>query len=65
MGIGNWEREMFIESSSFAASAATGIGVVNAGGAALMLLMVATPVGWISCWWSSGGRYCSCGLYYR
>jgi hypothetical protein len=44
---GNWEREMFIESSSFALSAATGIGVVNAGGAALMFLMVATPVGWV------------------
>ncbi|WP_028470999.1 hypothetical protein [Neptunomonas japonica] len=46
-GGGNWEREMFIESTSFAASAATGIGVVNAGGAALMFLMVATPVGWV------------------
>jgi hypothetical protein len=44
---GNWEREMFIESSSFAASAATGIGVVNVGAAALTFLMVATPVGWI------------------
>lgn len=43
----NWEREMFIESSSFAVSAATGIGVVNAGGAALTFLMVATPVGWV------------------
>ncbi|GAA6171672.1 hypothetical protein NBRC116592_13420 [Colwellia sp. KU-HH00111] len=43
----NWEREMFIESSSFALSAATGIGVVNAGGAALTFLMVATPVGWV------------------
>jgi len=38
---------MFIESSSFAASAAAGIGVVNAGGAALTFLMVATPVGWV------------------
>lgn len=43
----NWEREMFIESTSFVASAAAGIGVVNAGSAALVLLMVATPVGWV------------------
>ena len=43
----NWEREMFIESSSFVASAATGIGVVNAGAAALTFLVVATPVGWV------------------
>lgn len=43
----NWEREMFIESSSFATSAATGIGVVNAGAAALTFLVVATPVGWV------------------
>ncbi len=38
---------MFIESSSFALSAAAGVGVVNAGGAALTFLMVATPVGWV------------------
>ncbi|WP_077343551.1 hypothetical protein [Pseudocolwellia agarivorans] len=44
---GNWEREMFIESSSFAASATVGIGAVNAGAAALTFLMVATPVGWV------------------
>lgn len=43
----NWEREMFIESSSFAASAAVGIGTVNAGAAAITFLMVATPVGWV------------------
>ncbi len=43
----NWEREMFIESSSFAASATVGIGTVNAGVAALTFLMVATPVGWV------------------
>lgn len=41
---GNWEREMFIESSSFIASAAIGSGVVKAG---LGLLIVATPVGWV------------------
>lgn len=44
---GNWEREMFIESSSFAASAITGTAVVNAGIAALSFMMVATPVGWV------------------
>lgn len=41
---GNWEREMFIESSSFATSAIAGTLAVNAG---LALLMVATPVGWV------------------
>lgn len=44
---GNWEREMFIESSSFAASAIAGTIAVNAGTAALTFLMVATPVGWV------------------
>ena len=44
---GNWERDMFIESSSFVASAAAGIGAVNAGAAALTFLMVATPIGWV------------------
>jgi len=44
---GNWEREMFIESSSFAASAITGTAVVNVGSAALGFLMVATPIGWV------------------
>lgn len=41
---GEWERELFIESSSFAASALTGMAAVNVG---LSLLMVATPVGWV------------------
>lgn len=41
---GNWEREMFIESSSFAASAIAGTAVVNAG---LALLVFATPFGWV------------------
>jgi hypothetical protein len=40
----NWEREMFIESSSFAVSAVAGSLAVDAG---LALLMVATPVGWV------------------
>lgn len=40
----NWERELFIESSSFALSAAAGSAVVKAG---LGLMLVATPVGWV------------------
>ncbi|VAW84679.1 hypothetical protein MNBD_GAMMA18-1216 [hydrothermal vent metagenome] len=44
---GDWERELFIESSSFALSAVTGVIAVNAGTAALTFLTVATPVGWI------------------
>ncbi len=40
---GNWEREMFVESSSFALSAVAGTAAVNAG---LGLLLFATPVGW-------------------
>ncbi len=44
---GNWEREMFVESSSFAASAGAGIFAVNAGTAVLGLVLVATPVGWV------------------
>jgi hypothetical protein len=43
---GNWERDLFIESSSFALSAAAGTVAVNVGGAALTFLMVATPIGW-------------------
>ena len=43
----NWERDLFIESSSFAISAASGTAVVNAGGAALGFLVVATPIGWV------------------
>ncbi|MCP4276553.1 MAG: hypothetical protein GY779_09405 [Gammaproteobacteria bacterium] len=38
---GEWERELFIESSSFAASAITGW-------AAVTFLVVATPVGWVA-----------------
>ncbi|WP_281557312.1 hypothetical protein [Thalassomonas sp. RHCl1] len=44
---GNWHRQMFIESSGFAASAAAGTIAINAGGAALSMLMVATPIGWV------------------
>lgn len=44
---GNWERDLFVESSSFVASALTGTAVVNAGAAALGFLVVATPIGWV------------------
>jgi len=44
---GNWERELFVESSSFAVSAGAGILTAKAGTAALMFLTVATPVGWV------------------
>lgn len=44
---GNWERDLFIESSSFAVSAGAGMLAVSAGSAALTFLMVATPVGWV------------------
>lgn len=41
---GNWERDLFIESSSFAASAGTGLITLKAG---LALLLIASPAGWI------------------
>jgi len=41
---GDWEREMLIESLSFAASTTAGVGVVKAG---LYFLAVATPAGWV------------------
>lgn len=44
---GEWERELFVESSSFAASAITGTAMVNAGAATLGFLIVATPIGWV------------------
>ncbi len=44
---GEWERELFIESSSFALSAGSGIIAVNAGTAALGILIAATPIGWV------------------
>lgn len=40
----NWERDLFIESSSFAASAVAGTFAVKAG---LGLLLMATPAGWL------------------
>lgn len=44
---GEWERELFIESSSFALSAGIGIAAVNVGTAALGLVIMATPIGWV------------------
>jgi hypothetical protein len=48
---GNWYREMFIESSSFAASAISGTAIVGAGSAlaeaSLAALVAATPAGWV------------------
>ncbi|WP_236702628.1 hypothetical protein [Thalassomonas actiniarum] len=44
---GNWHRQLFIESSGFAASAAIGTGFLKAGGYGLGLLMVSTPIGWV------------------
>jgi len=44
---GEWERELFVESSSFALSAIAGTSAVSAGSAALGLLVVATPIGWV------------------
>lgn len=40
---GEWERDLFIESSSFALSAGAGMLAVNVG---LSLLVFATPFGW-------------------
>src|SRR5690554_2900916 len=43
----NWERELFIESLSFATSAATAYAATGIGSSALGFLVVATPVGWV------------------
>ncbi|WP_078082817.1 hypothetical protein [Microbulbifer mangrovi] len=40
---GNWEKELFIESSSFAASATAGALIAKAG---VTFLLTATPLGW-------------------
>ena len=40
----NWERELFIESSSFGLSAIVGTYAVNAG---VTILLAASPVGWV------------------
>lgn len=52
---GNWGRELFIESSSFATGATSGIMVGNAGAAALMFSIAATPVGWVGLVAVAGG----------
>ncbi|MCG8613066.1 MAG: hypothetical protein MI864_21360 [Pseudomonadales bacterium] len=44
---GNWERQLFIESSSFAASTTTGLVAAQAGTAAIGFLMTLTPIGWV------------------
>jgi hypothetical protein len=44
---GNWERDMFIESTSFAASAGVAEGVAVVGGAGLTCLVALTPPGWV------------------
>lgn len=44
---GHWEKELFIESSSFAASAIIGTGALKVGAAGLTFLMLATPIGWV------------------
>ena len=41
---GNWERELFIESSSFVASSVMGLATVKAG---VTFLILATPAGWV------------------
>jgi hypothetical protein len=43
----NWEREMFIESTSFVAAAATGSIISAAGGSALFCIAALTPPGWV------------------
>jgi len=44
---GDWERDLFIESSSFAFSAIAGTVAVNVGSSTLAFLMMATPIGWV------------------
>jgi len=41
---GNWERELFVESSSFTLSALAGTATAKAG---VAFFVVATPVGWV------------------
>ncbi len=44
---GDWERKMFIESTSFATSAAAGVITAKLGASALLFIVSATPVGWV------------------
>jgi hypothetical protein len=43
----NWERDLFVESSSFALSTSAASIVLDSGMAALGFVMMVTPVGWI------------------
>ncbi len=43
----NWQRELFVESSSFLASVIAGTAAVKVGVAGLTFLMVATSLGWV------------------
>ncbi|MCG8613395.1 MAG: hypothetical protein MI864_23035 [Pseudomonadales bacterium] len=52
---GNWEKEMFIESMSFAVSTGAGMFVAELGTAALGLAIAATPVGWVGLLIVAGG----------
>ena len=45
---GNWEKELFVESTSFGLSLVAGSLTVKAGAAALGFITVATPVGWVA-----------------
>ncbi|WDE02919.1 hypothetical protein SG34_015870 [Thalassomonas viridans] len=44
---GNWHRQLFIESNSFAFSAITGTAIINIGAHGLGLMLAATPLGWV------------------
>ena len=44
---GDWTRKLFIESSSFAASAGVGLIAADLGAAALGVALAATPAGWV------------------
>ena len=45
---GNWEKELFVESTSFGLSLWAGSMAVGVGAAALTFVTVATPVGWVA-----------------
>lgn len=52
---GDWHRQMFIESLSFASSASLGSAVASAGSATLIFLIAATPAGWVGLATIGGG----------
>ncbi|WP_226668698.1 hypothetical protein [Microbulbifer aggregans] len=43
---GDWERDLFVESSTFAAGATAGLITAKVGSAALIFTLALTPVGW-------------------